>query len=363
MKTPISQWSVPILASWAITATCTFDPHPKSGVQACSPGDGLCPHGYVCAADNMCWLPEDLGADAGSAGAGGETPSAGGTLGAGGATGGSPTAGGAGGVNSTGGVTGGSPAAGGAAGRSQAAGGSVATGGTSTTGGGTCAVPSTYGTCSTGVSCGGTACCASTYSYYCPETNKCWMTQEEAVADCGSAACAACATPTNICPPSPGTGTCSNAGDLWCSSGTCCDSAHPYNCPATNLCYQTATAAAAACGGTACSSCKTTSACTKTCPAGQTLDTLSCTCNKNCTNVCPNGGTPSGSACQCPTCSPCFNGGTPSPYPACTCPRCTNICTGGGTPSAYPACTCPTPICTRTCPPGQFLNSSSCTCL
>ena len=272
-----------------------------------------------------------------------------------------------------------------------------------------CATPSTYGSCATGASCGTGACCASAYSYYCPQTNKCWATQEEAAANCGSTACSVCATPTNICPPSPGTGTCSNAGDLWCGGGVCCDSTHPYNCPATNLCYQTATAAAAACGGTACSTCKTTSACTKTCPVGQTLDALSCTCNSTCTNICPNGGTPTGPSCQCPQCVPsvcpgggtpsawpscqcpqcvpsvCPGGGTPSAWPSCQCPQCvpsvcpgggtpgawpscqcpqcaTSFCPGGGTPSAWPSCTCPTPICTRMCPPGQFLNSITCSC-
>src|ERR1039457_5386583 len=213
----------------------------------------------------------------------------------------------------------------------------------------TCALPSTWGGCATGsISCGPSVCCSSKYTNYCSKTNLCYSTQEEAAAACGSTACSACATPTNICPPSPGIGTCSNAGDLWCGSSACCDSAHPYNCPATNLCYQTATAAAAACGGTACSTCKTTSACTKTCPTGQTLDATTCTCNSTstgtCTNFCTGGGTPSAyPACQCPTCAVtyCAGGGTPT-YPACLCPTCAvTYCAGGGTPT-YPACLCPT---------------------
>jgi hypothetical protein len=215
MKTPISQWPVPILALWVITATCTFDPHPKSGVQACSPGDGLCPHGYVCAADNMCWLPEDLAADAGGAGTGGGTPNSGGTPGVGGATGGSPAAGGA---VATGGTStrGGSPAAGGAVatggtstrGGSPAAGGAVATGGTSTTGGGTCAAPSTSTLTTNGLAwwvtpsgalyCTGDIWCSASHPYSCSQTKLCYSTQEEAAAACGST-CSACVATTCQC--------------------------------------------------------------------------------------------------------------------------------------------------------------------
>jgi hypothetical protein len=180
MKTPISQWSVPVLASWAMTTTCTFSPHPKSGVQACSAADGSCPHGYVCAADNTCWLPEDLAADAGGAGTGGGTPSAGGTPGVGGATGGS-----------------------------RAAGGAVATGGTSTTGSGTCVAPSTstltrfglayWVTPSGDLYCTGDVWCPASYPYHCSKTNTCYSTQQGAVANCGSTACSACVATTCQC--------------------------------------------------------------------------------------------------------------------------------------------------------------------
>jgi hypothetical protein len=101
--------------------------------------------------------------------------------------------------------------------------------------------------------------------------------------------------------------------------------------------------------------------CTNVCPNGVTPSAYPlCQC-PTCSNFCTGGVTPTYPLCQCPTCSNfCIGGGTPT-YPLCQCPRCSNFCTGGGTPT-YPLCTCPTPICTRTCPPGQFLNSISCTC-
>jgi hypothetical protein len=209
----------------------------------------------------------------------------------------------------------------------------------------TCAIPETWGTCASGrIACGVGACCSSSYPNYCSKTDLCYHTQEQASAACGTTACSACATPTNICPVPAGIGTCSDAGNLWCGGTVCCGSAYPYLCPATDMCYRTATDAAAACGSAACSTCKTTTACTKTCPTGQTLDRTTCTCldNGKCTNACTGGGTPgSYPACLCPTCSPCPNGGTPGRYPGCLCPTCPS-CPNGGTPGRYPGCLCPT---------------------
>jgi hypothetical protein len=57
------------------------------------------------------------------------------------------------------------------------------------------------------------------------------------------------------CAPTPGGGTCVDAGYLYCSGSTCCPSSYPFFCPTTSKCYSTWTAAAAACGSTACSHC------------------------------------------------------------------------------------------------------------
>ena len=100
----------------------------------------------------------------------------------------------------------------------------------------------------------GDGCCPSTAPYACSLTSKCYATQAEAVAACGSTACSTCVAPSNVCTPSPG-GTCNTSGYLYCSGTTCCPPSLPFYCPMTGLCYPTAAAAFAACGNTACSTC------------------------------------------------------------------------------------------------------------
>jgi hypothetical protein len=104
------------------------------------------------------------------------------------------------------------------------------------------------------VSCGA-ECCPSASPYACSTTSKCYATEAAAVAACGSTPCSACVAPTNICTPSAGGQTCSTAGYLYCGGGICCAPAYPFSCPTTGKCYSTATAAATACGSTACSTC------------------------------------------------------------------------------------------------------------
>jgi hypothetical protein len=212
----------------------------------------------------------------------------------------------------------------------------------------TCAIPSTYGSCTTGVSCGANGCCDSIYPYYCPQTKQCWATQEAAAADCGSTTCYACASCTKTCP----------AGQTLNKSSCTCNSTSNSSC--TNICPG---------GGTpsAWPACSCPQCMPSFCPNGGTPSAWpACSCPQCIPNFCPSGGTPTAwPACSCPQCTPnfCPGGGTPSSYPACICPKCSNFCTGGGTPSSYPACICPTPICTKTCPVGHFLNYASCTCI
>jgi formylglycine-generating enzyme required for sulfatase activity len=105
---------------------CGYAPHPKNGKLPCDNG---CPDGYVCRADNRCWLTSTPAADSGAGGVQGT----GGTTGAGGVTG-------AGGRIGTGGTT----AAGGVTGTGGAydVGGSSGSGGSSGTGGATGAIGS-----------------------------------------------------------------------------------------------------------------------------------------------------------------------------------------------------------------------------
>jgi hypothetical protein len=66
----------------------------------------------------------------------------------------------------------------------------------------TCAAPSALGTSGNGyVSCGANAndSCAAIYPYHCPQTHKCWATQEEAAANCGTNTCFACVMTTCRC--------------------------------------------------------------------------------------------------------------------------------------------------------------------
>lgn len=46
-----------------LVLSCKYDPHPKSGTQACASGSKLCPNGYVCHA-GACWIPADIIPDA-----------------------------------------------------------------------------------------------------------------------------------------------------------------------------------------------------------------------------------------------------------------------------------------------------------
>ena len=96
----IGTWPLVIAACLTLGLACTFSPHPKSGVQSCSPGSRLCAPGYVCGTDDKCWLPADVPAGAG----------AGGTVvrGTGGSTG-QAGAGGIGGSAQGGNATGGMP--------------------------------------------------------------------------------------------------------------------------------------------------------------------------------------------------------------------------------------------------------------
>ena len=43
------------LALAGVGAACSYDPHPKDGQEACSLGDRLCPYGYWCASNNLCY--------------------------------------------------------------------------------------------------------------------------------------------------------------------------------------------------------------------------------------------------------------------------------------------------------------------
>ena len=85
------------LLALSLGLACTFSPHPKSGAQACSPGDNLCPEGYLCETDHRCWLAGDALVDAGPGGHGGGagqmgSGASGGNSAASGATGGIPSA-------------------------------------------------------------------------------------------------------------------------------------------------------------------------------------------------------------------------------------------------------------------------------
>ncbi len=78
-----------------LLSACGYAPHPKNGKLPCDNG---CPDGYVCRADNRCWLTSTPAVDSGADGVPG-TGGTGGTAGMNGTTG-------AGGALGTGGVTG-----------------------------------------------------------------------------------------------------------------------------------------------------------------------------------------------------------------------------------------------------------------
>ena len=46
-----------------LVLSCKYDPHPRSGTQACASGPKPCPNGYVCSA-GACWIPADIIPDA-----------------------------------------------------------------------------------------------------------------------------------------------------------------------------------------------------------------------------------------------------------------------------------------------------------
>jgi hypothetical protein len=138
------------LALSSVGAACTYDPHPKDGQEQCSSKDRLCPWGYDCADNNLCYswghLPANPGAGGTISSTGGRS-AAGGNSGAGGTH--SATVIGAAGVITAGGVThaggvisvGGLIVAGGGAGIPDSGGG-LSTGGTVGTGGATDCTPS-----------------------------------------------------------------------------------------------------------------------------------------------------------------------------------------------------------------------------
>ena len=138
------------LALSSVGAACTYDPHPKDGQEQCSSKDRLCPWGYDCAYDNLCYswghLPANLGAGGTISSTGGKS-AAGGNSGASGTH--SATVTGAAGVITAGGVTaaggvisvGGLIVAGGVAGIPDSGGG-LSTGGAVATGEATTCTPS-----------------------------------------------------------------------------------------------------------------------------------------------------------------------------------------------------------------------------
>ena len=138
------------LALSSVGAACTYDPHPKDGQEQCSSKDRLCPWGYDCADNNLCYswghLPANPGAGGTISSTGGRS-AAGGNSGAGGTH--SATVIGAAGVITAGGVThaggvisvGGLIVSGGGAGIPDSGGG-LSTGGTVGTGGATDCTPS-----------------------------------------------------------------------------------------------------------------------------------------------------------------------------------------------------------------------------
>ena len=181
-------------------------------------------------------------AGATTSGTGGRMTSTGGSTGSGGAsrTGGST---GMGGMPGTGGIL---------------VGGVGGTGTGGATGGG-CAMPSTKGACSRDgdLSCGST-CCPSAFPYYCQSTNRCYPSPSDAASACGTS-CLGCVAPvTGTCSAAPSGGACVQAGQVYCDGGICCASEYPYYCPAKNLCYASSNQAVADCGGAACLACAPT---------------------------------------------------------------------------------------------------------
>ena len=309
---------------------CTIDPFPaRTSQDAAANTGGL---GGTGGSDN-----------GGAAGSGGTTSSTGGmTSSTGGATntgglngtggnGNGGTRGSGGTTSSTGGATSTGGLGGTGGGGTTGAGGTTGTGGTASSTSRTCGAPSILGACgSTKLFCG-TACCGLAYPYYCPQTNLCFATQEQAAANCGNTACTACSpcspcpagkiailtvdtiagtrkcqcacnnakcltgqskafatcgcfqdTPTSpaVCVTPSTFGSCAG-GSVSCGASACCPFSNPHYCPLTSLCYGTAAEAETACGSTTCYDCV---GCGLSCPAGQTFDTStpnSCACKSS----------------------------------------------------------------------------------
>jgi len=201
-----------------------------------------------------------------SPGTGGQNSGTGGTQNGPGVTSGTTTDAGGTGVADTGGVagTGGATKAFGTTGTGGVSGtGGSHLGGATTSGGaggGGCVAPSTNGACDRDgdLFCGGYTCCPSGAPHYCPATELCYATASLAASACGSAGCFGCVTPvTGSCSSAPAGGACASEWDLYCG-GNCCSSEYPYFCSTTSLCYASANQAVAACGGDSCLACQPT---------------------------------------------------------------------------------------------------------